>query len=643
MLLRVIIMSDSYKLNYKNMNQEQKLFSKLNSNLSYKSVNVHPESKQYFSKSKITICYSEDDDSFWFSRIRVKDSYLYYFGLNLHEIKPHCIIKFDEHESFSGMIFSNNLVKIRIKVKDNNPDVLNRLKEEFMLEDTTRRLKMQGFYYVVLGNINKYSILDNFKKFIKSFVFNVSNKTRELTISDIYDDNVDDVFETISNDMQQENESESNVNLNNDNSLDKDLDSLNLIKTNLDILNLVKYIQNATFEDGLKNSIVDYLFSFNKNYQFNIGLFKKQSSNKDLIRIIKNTIDELNDYDGLKVNLGFKMFREKLNDKINDYYLDIENPTIMSELNDIFIEKPMKINSNTSEEGISKNDDNIILNESQSRLFNEYLELIPDSFVLSYLIPDFDASEYDVNKIFENIKVDISKEIISEDDDIDDVVEQYFEDYFNNSNSNIMIEYLDLLMDNNLLIHDLREKYGNIKDSDIEDIKFKLNLDIKNLNLDKNGLKYRFELYFEKKSFEIQYRIDLNEKHENIDKYLQYGLTSEDIEKIFSTIGHKIENWHDDWSIFDKPLSETIEFEINNKLNETRNETRSKFETIFPNKRIIRNILINYNYSDEYYDDLIKLIYKDIYLLEIKSNDIDEKLIIAYFSRLSSEGGNYDY
>ena len=129
------MMDDKPKLNMVNIKKEKKLLSSLKSGLINRYVDC--KSNKFFDKSQININYSSNDDSFWFSRAYSKDGHaIYYFGLNRYDLQPNCIIQFDESEYFSTIIFKDNLVKLKLKINDDNPEVIKKLK------DSTNFLKL---------------------------------------------------------------------------------------------------------------------------------------------------------------------------------------------------------------------------------------------------------------------------------------------------------------------------------------------------------------------------------------------------------------------------------------------------------------------------------------------------------------------
>ena len=150
-------------------------------------------------------------------------------------------------------------------------------------------------------------------------------------------------------------------------------------------------------------------------------------------------------------------------------------------------------------------------------------------------------------------------------------------------------------------------------------------------NLSESDMDSRFRKYFIYKINEIEYLSILESKYDNISELEERGLFKSEIYEIFLDIQKKIENWHNDFTIFDEDIDAQILKLIIEKENQIRSDARRRFESLFPNKSTVKKVLNVKILKEDEYLELNEYIYKNINSLKIRSNDISENLIINYY------------
>lgn len=513
------------------------------------------------------------DNTFWFARLKIKDSKtIYYFGLKNNDIdviKPDLILKFNAESSLSPIKFINNQFVILTKFRHNNHDFARALVKNFKIS------KKDNFYFFVLGEIGSKNILNNLKLFIKLVDYEGNFKDNYLIIND-------DVPKNLS--FNEKN-------------------SFNNLKNNVEILIIINYMHNHSFNQKLIDCLIDYLFVLDEdyNYKFNEKNFKHDIPINKYVNFIldyfKNNFENLDEYS----ENDFKLFKENLE---NNFDKLVENKSISS----------ISIKGNEFEE-----------------LYNQYLLLKDHPKVKFHLIPSYGISQDDLDTIFSKLKEDIYNGIITKENDIDQVIEDYFKKYLLNNNSKEIIKYYEEYL-NGESFKELIGRFNELKQEDIEDIKNKVKDDINNENLNIEDIDKRFDIYFLKKSQEIKYSKLLENEYNNINKYLKSGLYESEIKDILNEVHEKIINWHDDWSIFDDDLDKSINKILDKKQREIRSETHLRFDELYPNKSSIRIVLELSILSEKKYEKLKNKLDKEIYNLEIRIDDINDELIIKYFN-----------
>ena len=513
------------------------------------------------------------DNTFWFARLKIKDSKtIYYFGLKNNDvdvIKPDLILKFNAESSLSPIKFINNQFVILTKFRHNNHDFARALVKNFKIS------KKDNFYFFVLGEIGSKNILNNLKLFIKLVDYEGNFKDNYLIIND-------DVPKNLS--FNEKN-------------------SFNNLKNNVEILIIINYMYNHSFNQKLIDCLIDYLFVLDEdyNYKFNEKNFKHDIPINKYVNFIldyfKNNFENLDEYS----ENDFKLFKENLE---NNFDKLVENKSISS----------ISIKGNEFEE-----------------LYNQYLLLKDHPKVKFHLIPSYGISQEDLDIIFSELKEDIFNGIITKDDDKDYVIEDYFKKYMIKNNSKEIFKYYEEYLHGELF-NELLERFNELKQEDIDDIKNKVKEDINNENLNIGDIDIRFDIYFLKKSQEIKYSKLLNNEYNHINKYLKYGLYESEIKDILNEVHEKIINWHDDWSIFDDDLDKSIKKILDKKQREIRSETHLRFDELYPNKSSIRNVLNLSILSEKKYEKLKNKLDKGIYNLEIRIDNINDELIIKYFN-----------
>lgn len=551
---------------------EKEFFSSLKKGLENDFISID---NNYIPKpysNKLNRFYSKDD-ALWFARLKIKDSKtIYYFGLKNNDvdvIKPDLILKFNAKSSLSPIKFINNQFVILTKFRHNNHDFARALVKNFKIS------KKDNFYFFVLGEIGSKNILNNLKLFIKLVDYEGNFKDNYLIIND-------DVPKNLS--FNEKN-------------------SFNNLKNNVEILIIINYMYNHSFNQKLIDCLIDYLFVLDEdyNYKFNEKNFKHDIPINKYVNFIldyfKNNFENLDEYS----ENDFKLFKENLE---NNFDKLIENKSISS----------ISIKGNEFEE-----------------LYNQYLLLKDHPKVKFHLIPSYGISQEDLDIIFSELKEDIFNGIITKDDDKDYVIEDYFKKYMIKNNSKEIFKYYEEYLHGELF-NELLERFNQLKQEDIDDIKNKVKEDINNENLNIGDIDIRFDIYFLKKSQEIKYSKLLNNEYNHINKYLKNGLYESEIKDILNEVHEKIINWHDDWSIFDDDLDKSIKKILDKKQREIRSETHLRFDELYPNKSSIRNVLNLSILSEKKYEKLKNKLDKGIYNLEIRIDNINDELIIKYFN-----------
>ena len=557
--------------------KEKKFFSTLQNNNSindYIRISHAHIPKPY--SNKLNRFYSEDD-SFWFARLKIKDTKtIYYFGLNRNDInliEPDLILKFNA-ESLSPIRFIENKVFILAKLKNNNKDYLKSLSSNFNI---SKNKKNKDFYYFLLGDVESNEIISNIKLFIELFDYDFDFKKNYLIINDPIVENFN--------------------NLNH---------KLFTLKNNVEIYRIIDFLKNTSLNQKIIDSIISYLFveDKNHNYSLNKDLFNYNLPISRYFNFIFEYLKNYEKYLELDVDDAIRLFKENFNEAISNFENILSNQIIVH--------------------GEEVTEDN--------ELLNEYIHLLESPKVKYHLVPSYGISEDDFSQICTNIEIDIDEGIITNDDNPDSIIENYFKDYLSEINSNEILKYFDGYI-NGISFNELLNNYNELDQDDVEDIKNKIKFDIGNENLNEGDIDKRFEIYFSKKALEIKYIRELDAEFQNHRKYIKLGLRDTEIDEIFENIYEKIINWHNDWTIFDENLQKSIDTFVDKKLRNLRSNTNQRFEEMFPNKKSIKDVLNKPILSEKEYEQLTDKIYKDMFDLTIRSNEICDELIIEYYNK----------
>ena len=255
--------------------------------------------------------------------------------------------------------------------------------------------------------------------------------------------------------------------------------------------------------------------------------------------------------------------------------------------------------------------------------------LLKDDEWIEYEYKNYNISEKQLEIIFSKVKMDIHLQKITDEDDFEDVLIEYFEQFYLDCNSNNMMNNYKKII-NSAFYKDLLNSY-NFEDDDVEDINHKIKIDIQSKNLDEPDIINRFKIYFGCKFSELEYKFELHNINKN--KYIkEFNLTELEINEICNNVISRIENWHNDLSIFNKSCKYIFNKYLNDKLDLIRSNTRKEFEKRYETKEIIVSILGVQNISDEKYNKLIEDIYWDINELVIRSENVNDNLLIEYFN-----------
>ena len=554
--------------------KEKELFLSLQNNYSNDYIRINKSFVPKLHSNKLNRFYSEED-SFWFARLKIKDTkIIYYFGSNIEDvtsIEPDLILKFDGESVLSPIKFFKDKVAILAKLRNNNEDYLKSLSNNFKIS------KKKDFYFFSLGVLGSNEIINNIKLFTELFDYDIDYNEKYLIIND-------PLFENFNN-------------------LNQDLFTL---KNNVEIFNIIEFVRKTFLNQKLIDSIISYLFVEDKNhdYSLNKNLFKYQLPISIYFNFIWEYIKDYDKYLELDVDNAIKLFKENFNEEISNY----EN---------------ILLNHKFYENGAENND---------NELLNEYLQLLETPKVKFHLVPSYGIDDEDFTQISMNIKNDIIEGIITNDNDPNLVIENYFKNYISIVNSNEILIYFNEYVKGELF-KELLVKYNNLNQNDVEDIKNKIKIDIEKENLNENDINKRFEIYFSKKSLEIKYVHDLSIEFQNHSKYEKYGLNDDEINEIQNRVCEKIKNWHQDWTIFDDNLQKAINSFVDKKLRDIRSHTNQRFNEMFPNKKAIKDVLNKSILPENEYEELTDKIYKDIFRLVIRSNDLCDELIIDYYDK----------
>ncbi len=552
--------------------KEKKLFSTLQYNLLNDFIRIDKSFIPNLVSNKLNRFYSEEN-SFWFARLKIKDTKtIYYFGSdddNENLIKPDLILNFNAESKFSPIKFFKDTVAIRAKLKNNNETYAKQLSRNFDIR------KNKDFYFFILGEIESREIINNIKIFTELIDYDINFEDNYLMINDPIIENF--------NNLSQE---------------------FFILKNNVEIYNIIEVMKETIGNQKIIDEIVNFLFVEDKNHNFTL--------NKNLFRY------------NLPISKYFNFILNYLQDF--DKYLELEDADAINSFKQNFNE-------------VISNFENILLNQSTSgnevenyntELLNNYLNLLETPKVKFLLIPSYGLDDEDLSQISKNIEIDISKGVITDEDDSDLIIENYFKNYLSTINSNEVFKYFEEYVAGTLF-KELLNKYDELNQEDVEDIKNKIKFDIENENLNEDDINKRFEVYFSKKSLEIEYIYKLS--IQNHSKYTVHGLNRNEINEIFDEVSEKIKNWHQDWTIFNESLQQAIDAVVDKKLRDIRTNSNQKFEELFPNKKSVKDVLNKSILSENEYKQLTDKIYKDIFNLVIRSNDICDELIIEYYNK----------
>ena len=553
--------------------KEKKLFSNLQYNHLNDFIRIDKSYIPNLYSNKLNRFYSEEN-SFWFARLKIKDTKtIYYFGTTDNTnnlIKPDLILTFNAESNLSPMKFVKDKVTILAKLKNNNEKYIKQLSKNFKI------LKKEDFYFFILGEIGSNEILNNIKIFTELIDYDINFKKNYLIINNPVIEN--------SNNLTQE---------------------FFTLKNNVEIYNFIDIMKKTFINQKIIDEIINYLFVKDKNHNFSLNknIFKYNIPSNKYFNFILNYLQDFDKYlefDDIDI---VNLFKQNFNERISNFENILLNQTGSNENN---------------------------LEKYNNELITKYLNLLETPKVKFHLIPAYGINDDDLTQISKNIEIDISKGIINDDNDSDLIIENYFKSYLSALNSNEVFKYFEEYLSGNLF-KELVTQYDELNQEDIEDIKNKIKFDIEKENLNEKDINKRFEVYFSKKSLEIKYLNDLS--IQNYSKYKDYGLNRNEIKEIFNEVRDKIKNWHQDWIIFDESLQKTIDNVVDKKLRNIRTNSNQKFVELFPNKKSVKDILNKPILSENEYKQLTDKIYKDIFNLVIRSNNICDDLIIEYYNK----------
>lgn len=553
--------------------KEKKLFSTLQYNHLNDFIRIDKSYIPNLYSNKLNRFYSEEN-SFWFARLKIKDTKtIYYFGLNddtNNLIKPDLILTFNAESSLSPIKFVKDKVTILAKLKNNNENYVKQLSRNFKIS------KKEDFYFFILGEIESNEIINNIKKFTELIDYDINLKDNYLIINDPIIENF--------NNLTQE---------------------FFTLKNNVEIYNIINIMKKTSINEKVMDEIISYLFVKDKNHNFSLNknVFKYNIPINKYFNFILNYFQDLDKYLKLDDVDLFKLFKQNFNERISNFENILLN----------------QIGSNKNE-----------VENYNNELLNKYLSLLETPKVKFLLIPSYGINDEDLSKISKNIEIDISKGIITDENDSDLIIENYFKSYLSTLNSDEVFKYFEEYL-GGTLFKELLDRYDELNQDDIDDIENKIKFDIKKENLTENDINKRFEVYFSKKSLEINYMYELS--IQNHSKYEIHGLNRNEINEIFNEVGEKIKNWHEDWTIFDESLQKTIDSVVDKKLRNIRTKSNQKFVELFPNKKSVKDVLNKPILSENEYKQLTDKIYKDIFNLVIRSNNICDDLIIEYYNK----------
>lgn len=552
---------------------EKKLFSSLKNGLLNDYIKIDKSFIPKPNGNKLNRFYSEDN-SFWFARLKIKDKKtIYYFGFDdggNENVKPDLILKFNAESSLSPIKFVKNKVAILTKLKNNNLNYAKKLSKNFKI------YKKEDFYFFILSEIESTDIFDKIKLFVELIDFDIDLKSNYIIINDEIPNT--EFYPVTPKDI---------------------------LKNNIQIIKIISFLKNSLLNDEFIDLIINFLFVIdeNQNYTANSKIIEYYVPINDYLTFILNHFKNYEQYLGLDVYEAFNLFKENFYKEFN--------------WNNIFSSQEIYF------ENGSLNDNN--------DLFNDFLILKDTPKIKFHLIPSYGLSDEDISNIFDNIKIDIDNGIINSDDEPELIIERYIEQYISENNSKEIIKYYEKFIESDSY-NELLKQYPILNEIDIEDIKNKIKMDIDNVNLTESDINKRFEIYFSKKYYEILYNDLLSKKFKNIHEYRKKGFKDSEIQDIFNEVSSKIKNWHDDWTIFDTDLQETIDNIINQKKGKISSNVRLKFEELYPNKRSVRLVLNKYVLPESDYNKFIDILYKDIFNLKIRIDDLNDDLIIKYYN-----------
>ena len=619
------------------ISNEEKFFESMKKNTVYEYIEMDDSLVPDGHENKL-IRYYDINNSIWISRSKItNDESYYYFGLRenetIEDISINLVLKFNENIKKTNLRFHKGNVFISCKIKDNHSEIIEKLPKPYLIGK-------HGKYYINLGKLGETTVLKKIEELISVFDFEVT-LDKDFQINNLVE-------------LKQQNTIK----------LTDGFVDLDIIKSNLKVLKLKDFINKQGFNDDLIYKLNDYLFIKDDHGNFNLNeeLFFKSISLENIFDLIYETIYELD------VN-SIEQFKVDYNVKLQIFYSSIQFPNkknlILSLENDTFSDDENVISNSedvvgsddedmisNSEDVVGSDDEDMIsnsedvvgsddveiipekwlvedvdLDENQQEIFDEFIILKDDEWI-EYESENFNISEEKLEVILSKVKMDIYLNKITDEDDFEDVLIEYFEQFYLDCNSNSMIKTYKKIINSpfyeNLLIN------YNLDNDDVEDIKYKIELDMQSKNLDEQDIINRFKIYFECKFHELKYKSKLKKIDKNV--YIaELNLTKFEIDDVINDVISRIENWYYDLSIFDKSCEFIFNRYLNDKLDLIRSNTRKEFEKRYETKEIIINILGVQNISDERYNRLIEDIYLDINELVIRSENVDDNLLREYF------------
>ena len=270
--------------------KEKTFFSLLKNNLNNDYIRIDKTYVPKNQSNQLNRFYSKED-SFWFARLKVKDTkIIYYFGLNNgggELYKPNLVLNFNAESALSSIKFVKDKVAILAKSENNDDSNIKKLSRSFKISKT------KDYYYFILGEINSYDVINNIKLFMEIVDYETNFDSNYVIIKNQF---VHDDYFNLHSELYD-------------------------LKINIEVLNIIEHMKKISFNQLFIDEIINYLFILdnNKNYSLNQKIFSNKLPFNSYFSFIYEYLKNSEKYLKLDDTDAISLFKEDFKRELNNF------------------------------------------------------------------------------------------------------------------------------------------------------------------------------------------------------------------------------------------------------------------------------------------------------------------------------------